>query len=263
MVHKHADQLVANGLVNKRCRYRGVNTAREPKHNALLTDLGLDTGHSLVNMVLHNPVGASSADIQGKPLQHGSPLNRMRDLRMKLQAIEPTVVIGHACNGAACRRGHKTKAGRQLTHAIAVTHPDLQHAVALGRGEVGNALEQASVTSGPHVGRSKLSMVAGLNPPAKLQSHGLHAVANTQHGQATMKNEFGRLIGLVIVGAGMAAREHNAFDAMSLKVSLQPVVCHVTGVHLAVNMQLTQTPSNKLGELRTEVENKNLVVVQP
>jgi hypothetical protein len=121
--------------------------------------------------------------------------------------------------------------------------------MALGRGEVGYTLEQARVPSGTYFGRPKLPMVAGLNLSAKLQGHGLHAITNTKYGKATLKDKFGGLIGMVVVGARMTARENDAFDGMSVKVSLQPIVGHVAGVDLAVNVKLAQAPGNELREL--------------
>ena len=100
----------------------------------------------------------------------------------------------------------------QLADAVSMTHPDFQHAMALGRGEVGYSVKQARVPSGTYFGRPKLSMVAGLNLSAKLQSHGLHAVANTKHRKPALKDKFGGLIGMVVIGACMTAREHNALD---------------------------------------------------
>ncbi len=80
----------------------------------------------------------------------------------------------------------------------------------LGCREVSNVIEQPSVASRPNLGEAKLTMIARLNLTPQLKRHSLHAVTDTKNGKPTLKNKFGCLVCLIIVGAGVTARKDDA-----------------------------------------------------
>ena len=62
-----------------------------------------------------------------------------------------------------------------------MTHPDLEHAVPFGRGEVVNVFEQACVTACANFCVTKFAMIGVTDLATELLRHGLHAITNTQH----------------------------------------------------------------------------------
>src|SRR6185295_790449 len=56
VVHKHAGQLAADGLVQQRRGDRRVNTAGETEEDAALPHFGADVGHGVGDEILRGPV---------------------------------------------------------------------------------------------------------------------------------------------------------------------------------------------------------------
>jgi hypothetical protein len=148
----------------------------------------------------------------------------------------------------------------QLGHLVAVAHPHLEHAVAFGRGEVRNAVQQPGVPAGTHLGIAKLALVAALHLAAELLGHGLHAIADAQHRHAEAEHRARRAVGAFFVHAGMAARQHHAPEGAICGEAANEVVGHVAGVHLAVDMCLADAAGYQLGNLGAEVKDEDLVV---
>ena len=205
VVHKNAGELVANGAVDERGRHRRIHAARQAQNDFFVTHLRPDFGNCIGHVVVHHPVGAGGADVEHKAVQQRLALHRVRHFGVKLHAIEMPRLVGHAGNRATRRAGHELEAGRQRGHLVAVAHPDLEHAVVFGRGEVGNVLEQGGMAMGAHFGVAKLARVAAFDLAAELLRHGLHAVANAQHRHAQRKHGGRRTVGAVFVHAGVAA----------------------------------------------------------
>ena len=92
-----------------------------------------------------------------------------------------------------------------------MAHPHFKHTVAFGGVEVGNVFKQCTVAMGAHFGVAKFAMRHAIHQlrcfylAAKLLCHGLHAVANTQHGYTQFKHGLRRFVGAGIVDAGVAA----------------------------------------------------------
>jgi hypothetical protein len=56
VIHEHAGQLIADGLVQERRRHRAVHPAGQPEQNVFPAHLGADAGHGLGHVVAHLPV---------------------------------------------------------------------------------------------------------------------------------------------------------------------------------------------------------------
>ena len=137
-----------------------------------------------------------------------------------------------------------------------MAHPDLEHAVALRRGKVFNAFEQFGVAVGAHLGITKLARGAGFHLAAQLLRHGLHAVANTQHGNTEFKHGI-RCAVVHFVHAGVRAGQDDAFEVAVFGVLAHPVAADIAGVDFAKHMGFAHASGNQLGDLRAEVENQN------
>jgi len=68
-----------------------------------------------------------------------------------------------------------------------MAHPDLEHAVAFGRGEILNAIKQTRVAARTHLGVAKLTMVGVCDLATEVHGHGLHAIANPKHRHTLLK----------------------------------------------------------------------------
>ena len=105
-----------------------------------------------------------------------------------------------------------------------MAHPNVQHAVAFCRGVVGNAVKQRSVAVGADLGRAKFTGFARFNLATQLLRHGLHAVANAQNRHAQLKHGLRRFVGFVLIHAGVAARQDDAFEIAVRRVGFDPIV---------------------------------------
>jgi len=184
----------------------------------------------------------------------------VRDFRVKLHGIKTAHFVGHASNGATVGAGHQFETMRQLGDLVAMAHPDFKHAMAFWCGEVLNAFEQGGVAMRAHLGRTKFPLVPAGNHAAQLVRHGLHAIANAQHRHAQFKHRLRRLVGAVFIDAGVAAGEDDALEFAITGIGAHPVVGHITGVHFAKHMRLTDAPRNQLGDLGAKVENENFLM---
>ena len=105
----------------------------------------------------------------------------MRDFGVKLNPVKAAFFVCHTSNRAAFSAGHKLEARRQLGHLVAVTHPDVEHALAFWRRVVFNTVKEFCMAACAYIGMTKLTLVAAFNLAAELPRHGLHAIANTQY----------------------------------------------------------------------------------
>ena len=207
-------------------------------------------------MVTHHPVGAGRADAQHKALQHRPALHRVRYLGVELHGVVTARLVGHAGDGATGRAGHLLEAWGQLGDLVAMAHPHLEHAVALGRAEVLDAIEHAGVAPGTHFGITEFAVGTPRHLAPQLHRHGLHAVADAEHGNTEVPHRLRRAQLMVFVGAGVAAGE----DHTPGRESPDEVVRDVVGMDLAVDVRLAHAARNQLRDLGAEVEDEDLVV---
>ncbi len=98
---------------------------------------------------------------------------------------------------------------------------------------------------------------ARLDSTAELRSHGLHAVANTEHRYAKLKYRR-RRCGRTGNGHRLGtAREDDAFRAEFAN----SVVTGIPRMDLAIHTELAYAPRDELRVLRTEIENEDSVGV--
>ena len=185
----------------------------------------------------------------------------MRDFGVELHGVVTPRLVGHAGDRAAVGAGHELEAGRQLGDLVAMAHPDLEHAVALGRGEVGNIPEQRRVAARPHFGVAEFAGVAAFDLAAELLRHGLHAIADAQHRHAEFEHRLGRAVGGVFVDAGVAAGEDHALERAIAGIGAHPVVADVAGVDFAEHMGFAHAAGDQLGDLGAEIEDEDLRVL--
>src|SRR5207302_9838406 len=112
------------------------------------------------------------------------------------------------------------------------------------------------VAAGAHLGIAELAHAPGLDPPAGLLRHGLHAVADAQNRNALLEHRLRRLAGLFLIGRQVAARKD---DALGAEITDEGVA-DVVRVNLAVDLGFPDPPRDQLRVLRTEVEDQDFLV---
>ncbi len=260
MVHKHAGQLVANGAVDQRGCDGRIHAAGQAQNHLFVTDLLADLGNRFFDVVTHDPVGLGGADVEHKTVEQGLALHGVRYLGVELHRVVAARFVGHAGDWAGWRRCHDLEAWGQFGDLVAVAHPDLEHAVAFGGDEVLDALEQFGVAMGAHFGVAKLAAVGAFDLAAQLGGHGLHAVADAQHGNAQLEHGVRRAV-VHFVDAGMAAGQDHALElAVSGKLA-HPFAAHIAGMHFAVDMGFAHAAGDQLGDLGAKVKDEDLVVL--
>ena len=148
----------------------------------------------------------------------------MRDFGVELHGVELAVFVGHAGDRAGRRGRHQLEARRQRGDLVAVAHPDLEHAVAFVRREVGQAVEQLGVAVRADFGVAEFTVVGEADDTAQLLRHGLHAVADAQHRHAQLEHGMRHAHGAFFVGRGVAAGQDDALQALSQLLAHEGVV---------------------------------------
>ncbi len=160
-----------------------------------------------------SPEVAAAADTVNEALDDPLPLAGVGDLRVELQAVEAPFLVRHAGQGRVVRGADGMKAGRQGVDPVAVAHPDVQQAVALGAGVVLDVPQQPGVAAGAHLGVAVLAMGRRGDLAAELGGHGLHAVADAEHRDAEFEDGVVRPWRLVLVDRLRPAGEDHALGA--------------------------------------------------
>jgi hypothetical protein len=256
MVDEHARQLIADRAMQQRRRDRRIHAARQAQNHVLVTDLLANLRDGLVDIVAHFPVGTRAANLQHEALEHRAALHGVRDFRVPLQAVEMTLLVGHRGDRARFRRCHQREARRHFQHLVAVAHPHLEHAVAFGRREVADAFEQARVIARAHFGITELTQMADVDPAAQLLGHGLHAVADAEHGHAEFEHH---LRHARRVGFSDRARSAGQDHALRRKVADERSI-DVIRMNFRIHVGFANATCNQLSDLRTEVEDQDLVM---
>ena len=133
MVDEDAGELVADGAVDQRRGDAGIDTAGQAEDDLLVADLLADRPPPPRRRGRASPSRAGRRQMsQHEALEQRPALHRVRDLGMELHAVVAARFVGHAGDRAARRAGHQLEARRQRGDLVAVAHPDLEHAVALG-----------------------------------------------------------------------------------------------------------------------------------
>ncbi|MNS88134.1 hypothetical protein D3C72_1220980 [compost metagenome] len=242
--------------MDQRRRHRRIHAAGQAQNDFLVTHLLADLGHGFGDMVAHHPVGLRAGNLEHEALEHLAALCRMRDFRVELHRVIAARLVGHAGDRAARRGRHQLEARRQFGHLVAMAHPDLEHAVALGRREILDAIEQPGMTMGAHLGVAEFAMVAPLHLAAQLHGHGLHAVADAQHRHAEVPHGLRRAQLVVFVGAGVAAGQDDGLR----RVLADEFVGHIVRMDFAVDVCLANAAGNQLRDLRAEIKDEDFVV---
>ena len=117
-------------------------------------------------------------------------------------------------------------------------------------------VQQLRVPPRAHLGIAELAHPARLDLAAQLLRHGLHAVADSQYGNAQLEHRLRCPIVRFLVGRHVAAGQDDAPGAEFAHERIRDV----TGMNLAIDLCLAYPARDELRVLRAEIENQDLVV---
>ena len=176
----------------------------------------------------------------------------MRDLRVKLHAVESSGVIRHSGTGAVIRRGGNRKAGGYGLHHIRVAHP----ADAFGRDPVkqdapGRLERYPAVLAGVFGGLN----LAACHPGQKLVPVTDAEDRDLKRKDCRIKVRRGEIIDIV-----RSAGENDAFIGFALYLLYGDAA---EGFHLGIHMLFADSPCDQKVILTAEVQHKNLFLHAP
>ena len=255
VVDEHAGQLIAERLVQQRGDHRGIHPAGKPQQDTVPTDTVAHRSDAVLDDVAGRPQRCAVAQIDDETLQDALPLAGMGDFGMKLQAVEAALVVRDAGDRGAFGARDELEAGRQFGDLVAMTHPDIQQAVALGTGMVLDIREQPRMPVGTHPGIAVFMPVRRLHPAPELLRHSLQSIANAEHRHAQLENQR-RHPRREVGGHGLGPAGEN--DAAGMEHA-DLALLHIPGMDFAIDAGLAHTPCDQLGVLGTEIQNQDPV----
>ena len=137
-----------------------------PRMTSSLAHLLTHPGDRLGHVVRHVPVAAAAADVAHEAGDDVAALEGVRDLGVKLDAIEAARLVGHAGNRGRFVAGDDGEARRHFRDLVAMAHPDVEQAVALGVDAVLDVFEQARNGRARALRRSR-TRACGRSPPCR------------------------------------------------------------------------------------------------
>ena len=133
VIHEHAGELVADGLVQQHRDHRRIDAARQPANHLRRPDLLAQPRDLGVAEGGHRPVAAAARDLVHEILEHRRAAGRVHHFGVELHAVEPPLLVRDGRERRVARGGDGREALRQRRHAVAVAHPhrDFSGATAL------------------------------------------------------------------------------------------------------------------------------------
>ena len=181
----------------------------------------------------------------------------MVHLGVELQAEKVTPVAdgGHGRILSECQAG---ESGWQRLHPVAMAHPDLERRrqlVEQRRSTAGQtpACRRAVLVQG---GVAKFLLGASRYRAAQLMHQRLHAVADAQHRQFSLKDPVGDQRGAILIDARGPTRKNDALGIDPLY--FLPRVGRVGD--LGINLQLPDAPGDQVAVLGTKVDDGDALV---
>ena len=178
MIHKHAGQLLSDGLCQHRSQHRGIHAAGQGAQHLAVANALPQSLDIVLHEGVHLPVTGAATDVIHEVAEHLLTLSGVEHLRVELNSVEASSLISHTGNGASRSRAHQFESRRHFSDFVAVAHPNLQIALAVFIRKVGYILQEFCVAVFTNFCVAELTLSTVFNLAAELLSHCLHAVAN-------------------------------------------------------------------------------------
>ena len=251
VVDEHAEELVADRLVDEHGRDRRIDAARQTTDDARLADLDANAGDLLVAEGGHRPVAFDLGDLEKKVGEELGAVGRMGHLGMEHGRVVAARFIGRDRVRRVLRHRIDPEAFRQARHAVAVAHP---HRIAAARSP--HAVEQGAGFEDLDVRPAEFGGVTALDLAAQLLAQGLLAVADGENRNAAFE-DFRRRAR----APGFGNRRRPA--GQNHRFWLQPrerFARFRERVDFAIDARLAHAPRDQLRDLRAEVDDEDEVM---
>ena len=235
-------------------RDRRINATRQSTDDLFVTDLGADFFDHFLTVRRHCPIASEPSHFD-KVFQHLGAVRGVVHLGVELNSVELARFIRDHSKRGVRRNTDDLKPRGEFRDAVAVRHPNLFFAFAKETSK--DPVAFVTLSRG-YKSTAIFSVVSSFDLTAELFHHNLLAVADTKDRQAHVK-EFLRRAGRAI--ARHAVRTTREDHGLRSKLTNGFSGDRLIGVDFAVNLQLTQAARDQLRHLRTEVDDKEALML--
>ena len=245
VVHEHAGELIADGLVHESRRDCGINAAGQAANHLCVADLLADLRDLILDDAGGIPVVAEPRALVQEGLDELLAHRGVLDFRMPLHAVQFAGFVLHGGNGRALGMRQHFKALRRGLDGHAMAHPR----VLIG----GGAVEQTFRLVDEGLGLAIFAKGGLVDIRAQGIGHGLEAVADAQYGNAGLEQ--------FLVHTRRARLEHRS-RTTGKDDGLRILGQHLVDRHgmrhkLRINIGFTHATCDQLGVLGSEINNEH------
>src|SRR5690606_13410151 len=139
---------------------------------------------------------------------------------------------------------------------VAMAHPDIEQAVVLRIGAVLDLHEEGGMAMGTHFGIAEFAHIGALDLAAQLCRHGLHTIADAEHGHAQFKYALRYARCFIFVNRIRAAGKN---DAGGIEFT-DEIIGDIPRMQFTVDIGFTHAARDELRVLGAEIENQDFCV---
>ena len=253
VVDQDARQLRANRLGQQRRHDRGIDAAGQAANDAAIANSLAQFADRLLGEIVQLPRAVAAADVRQEIRQDRFARRRVRDFRMKLQAVNRQPLVLDRRDRASRR------AGQRLEIVGDTSSPDRRGSSTLRSAPARRRTVHRPVPSFEMIVQcarpnSRAGALCTL-PPKRLADQ-LHAVANAQHRNAELKQFRIAMRRARFIHAGRAAGKNQPLGRNFAHPRRRNIVPH----DFAINILLPHPPGNQLRILRAEIEHQHFFI---
>ena len=242
VVHKHAGQLLSDGLCQHRSQHRGIHAAGQGAQHLAVANALPQSLDIVLHEGVHLPVAGAATDVIHEVAEHLLALSGVEHFRVELNSVQ--ALLGVLCSSHRAVHGvcGDLEAGGCLLDVVVVAHP------ADGGGL--NILEHLAAVVHKDLGLAVLTLRGAADMTAQQVHHQLAAVADSQHRDAPVEDlgvNGGRIFQIDAVGA---AGEDDALGVLRLDDRQVSFI----GIDFTVDIVLADTARDQLIVLAAKVQ---------
>jgi hypothetical protein len=245
-VDEHARELVANRTMHERRSDGGIDAARESADDARRANEFAHFRHFALDERTRCPTRLGVADAEQEIGDDLAAARRVRDLGMKLDAVDRLVFVAHAGDRHALARRCDDESVRRYVDVIAVAHPDGRRLVAV------EAVEQSAGFLDHELGASVLAPARTNDVAAGHLGDELHAVTDGENRRDVEQTGVGERRAIVVHRVGAAAQDDAGGPPLA-----DPLERACRGMDFRVDARLAHPAGDQLSELRAVVNNED------
>ena len=242
VIYKNTRELIADRVVKQRRRHAGIHAATETEKHMIFANLRAHFGTGLLNERAHRPIHVAATDAIDEILQNLPAARGVRDLGMKLDAVELLFRLLDGREWRVVGVTDGTEATREFCQFVAMGIPDVHGVAQFGKERAFPADLELTATV--------FTLGGMFDFPAEVMGHELHAVADAENRNAQIENLRVWLRRALRINTGWAAAQDQPLRREGTQFRGRRIVRE----DLRVNLTLANPPRDDLGVLRPEIE---------